>query len=75
VHYEDLQRFDRFLMPRQIVLTQPAAGHRVVWRYHDIQLNSATPPALFRIQAPLHTERINLDQLPQQGTTPLLQVW
>jgi hypothetical protein len=75
VHYEDFQRVDKFLMPRQLILTQPAASHRIVWHYTDIQLNAALSQNLFRIQPPPRTEQVNLDQLPAPGTKPLLRVW
>jgi len=75
VQYEDFQRLDKFLMPHQLVLTQPAASQRVVWHYTDIQLNASLSQNLFRIQAPARTERVDLDQLSPSGTRPFLRVW
>lgn len=75
VQYEEFQRFDKFLMPRQIVITQPSLSRRVIWHYNDIQLNSTIPPGLFHIRVPPKTERVDLDQSSPPGTLPLLRVW
>jgi outer membrane lipoprotein-sorting protein len=61
VQYEDFQPFGADSLPHRITIEQPLAGRRVVWHYTDVRLNPGVSPALFRMRAPVGTERIELD--------------
>lgn len=61
VQYDAFQRLRQIAIPYHIIIEQPVAEHRVVWRYREIQLNAEVPASLFHIVPPLGTERIELN--------------
>jgi outer membrane lipoprotein-sorting protein len=61
VQYEDFQQFGDVALPQRITIEQPLADRRVVWHYTDVRLNPGVSPTLFRLHAPVGTERIELD--------------
>ena len=71
VRYEAFQRLGTFLLPYHIIVEQPVAGHRAVWQYTEVQVNTGVQPALFRLQVPPGTEQIELENMGGY-TTPLL---
>lgn len=60
VAYEDFRRLEGFLLPYRITITQPLTEQRVIWHYHEVQLNTGVTPALFRLRVPPGVEQVEL---------------
>ncbi len=61
VMYQGFRRLNGFTMPYRITMTQPATERRVIWHYHEVQLNVGVEPTLFHLRVPPGTERVELD--------------
>jgi outer membrane lipoprotein-sorting protein len=66
VTYEDLQQVGGLTLPQRITIVQPLADRRVVWHYSEMHLNPGVTPALFRMQVPRGTERLELEEAREQ---------
>ena len=56
VSYGDFQRHGDVLLPTRIEVVEPATRRQAVWRYTDVQLNTAVATDLFRVQPSPQTE-------------------